>query len=192
LEQGESVSTSEPEEHQHAHGRDHEELTERLPAGTWRVDPGSSQVSFRALTMFVLPVNGIFERFSGELRVDQDGGAAGSLVIETASLQTGIRRRDEHLRGADFFRVQQHPDMTFTVDALVSGRDGLELSGSLRIRDQSVPLSFSLTAIAHGDHLHIEGRVRIDLGSTGLGWAKPGIVGSSARANVALTLQPAG
>lgn len=188
------MSSSEPDEHEHehAHGHDHEELTERLPAGTWRVDPGSSQVNFRAPTMVVLPVNGFFERFSGQLRVDQEGDATGTLVVDTASLQTGIRRRDEHLRGADFFMVEKHPEMTFTVESLATGRDGLELSGSLLIRDRSLPLSFPVTAIAHGDHLHVEGRVRIDLGSTGLGWAKPGIVGSSARANVALTLQPAG
>ena len=182
------MSSSGPDEH----GHDHRELTERLPAGIWRVDPGSSQVNFRAPTMFVLPVNGFFERFTGELRVDQEGDAAGTLVIDTASLHTGIRRRDEHLRGADFFLVQQHPEMTFTVESLATSRDGLELCGSLRIRDQSLPLSLPVTAIAHGDHLHIEGRVRIDLSSTGLGWAKPGIVGSSARAIVALTLQPAG
>jgi polyisoprenoid-binding protein YceI len=192
VEQGQGVSSSEPDEHEHEHGHDHEELTERLPAGTWRVDPGASQVNFRTPTMFVLPVNGFFERFSGELRVDQQGDATGTLVINTGSLQTGIRRRDEHLRGADFFRVEQHPEMTFTIESLATGRDGLDLSGSLRIRDQSLPLGFPVTAIAHGDHLHIEGRVRIDLGSRGLGWAKPGIVGSSARANVALTLQPAG
>jgi polyisoprenoid-binding protein YceI len=191
VEQGQGVSPSEADEHEHEHGHDHEELTERLPAGTWLVDPSSSQVNFRAPTMFVLPVNGFFERFSGELRVDQQGDATGTLVIDTGSLQTGIRRRDEHLRGADFFQVEQHPEMTFTIESLASGRNGLELSGSLWIRDQSLPLSFPVTAIAHGDHVHIEGRVRIDLRSGGLGWAKPGIVGSSARANVALTLHPA-
>ena len=169
----------------------YEELADRLPAGTWRVDPNSSQVNFRARTLVVLPVNGFFDRFSGELRVDQDGDAQGELVIETASIQTGIGRRDEELRGGGYFLAQQHPEMTFTVGSLTAGNDRLELNGTLQIRDRSLPLSFPVTAIAHGDHLHLEGRVRFDLGSAGLDWARPGMVGRTARASVALTLRRA-
>jgi len=172
-------------------GHEHEELVGGLPAGTWRVDPDSSQVNFRARTFFVLPVNGFFERFGGELRVDDQGNPSGSLVIETGSLRTGLGRRDEHLRSADFFLVEEFPQMTFTVESLTPGDDRLALSGTLAIRDQSLPLTFPLTAIAHGDHLHLEGRVAFDLGPAGLGWEKPGLVSRAARANVALTLQPA-
>lgn len=185
MEQDQRLSSSEPPEHEH------EVLADRLPTGIWRVDPRSSQVNFRARTLVVLPVNGFFERFSGELRVGREGDASGTLVVDATSLQTGLRRRDELLRGPDFFLVERHREMTFTVEFLAAGRYGLELTGGLRIRDQSLPLSFPVTAIAHGDHLHIEARVRIDLGDTGLGWAKPGMVGRSARADLALTLQPA-
>lgn len=166
-------------------------LTDGLPAGTWTVDPNASQVNFRARTLFVLPVNGFFQRFSGQLQVDRDGNASGALVIDTASLQTGIRRRDEHLRSADFFLVERHPEMTFTLESLDADREGLNLKGSLRVRDRSLPLSFPVTAIAHGDHLHVEGRVVIDHTAAGLGWTRPGMVGRTARADVALTLQPA-
>lgn len=165
-------------------------LTDRLPAGSWRVAPRSSQLNFRARTLFLLPVNGFFGQFSGELHVSREGAASGALVIDTASIQTGIGRRDEHLRSADYFLVEQYPQMTFTVDSFAAGRDDLTLNGSLRVRDRALPLSFPVTAIAHGDHLHLEGRVRLDLGTTGLGWAKPGMIGRTARADVALTLQP--
>jgi len=186
MEQDQGLSSPEP-----TGDEEYEVLSDRLPAGTWRVDPDSSQVNFRARTLFVLPVNGFFERFSGELRVDQDGTAAGALVIDTASIQTGIDRRDEQLRGGDYFLAGEHPEMTFTLESLAASRDTLKLDGSLRVRSQSLPLSFPVTAIAHGDHLHLEGRVRVDLGTTGLGWARAGMVGRVARADVALTLQPA-
>jgi polyisoprenoid-binding protein YceI len=170
---------------------EYEVLVGGLPPGTWRVDPHSSQVNFRARTLLLLPVNGFFERFGGELRVDGEGNTSGSLVIETGSLRTGIDRRDHDLRGADFFLAEQFPEMTFTILSLTAGRHDLELTGELSIRGGSLPLTFPLTAIAHGDHLHLEGRVVLDLGTTGLGWAKPGIVARTARAAVALTLQPA-
>jgi polyisoprenoid-binding protein YceI len=184
MEQDEGLSAAE------SAGPEYEVLTDRLPTGNWRVDPDSSQLNFRARTLFVLPVNGFFENFSGVLHIDQEGNASGALVIDTASIQTGLRGRDQHLRGADYFLAEQHPEMTFTVKSLTTGRDGLKLAGSLRIRDRSLPLSFPVTAIAHGDHLHIEGRAQVDLATGGLGWAKPGTVGPSARADVALTLQP--
>jgi polyisoprenoid-binding protein YceI len=185
VEQDEGLSAAE------SAGHEYEVLTDGLPVGAWRVDPDSSQLNFRARTLFLLPVNGFFGRFWGELRVDRQANPSGVLAIDTASIQTGLRRRDQHLRSANYFLAEQHPEMTFTVESLTARRDGLELAGSLRIRDRSLPLSFPVTAIAHGDHLHIEGRVQIDLGAGGLGWAKPGMVGPSARADVALTLQPA-
>jgi polyisoprenoid-binding protein YceI len=179
------MTSPEPAEHEH------EELVGGLPPGTWRVDPDSSQVNFRSRTLFVLPVNGFFEQFGGELRVDGEGNASGSLVIETASLRTGVRRRDHDLRGARYFLVEQFPQMTFTIESLAARGDGLELTGALVIRDRSLPLSFPVTAIAHGDHLHLEARVVVDHETAGLGWAKPGMVSRTARAEVALTLLPA-
>ena len=177
-------------DHDHDHGdHDHSLIVDRLPAGLWTVDASSSEVNFRTRSMWIIPVNGYFKRFSGELQVDQDGHAKGNLVVETTTLATGINRRDEHLRTADFFHVTQHPHMVFALEKLEpTGEDHLQLSGSLTIRDRSIPLSFPVYAIRHGDHLHIEGRAQIDHRQAGLGWAKPGLVGSKVRADVALTL----
>jgi polyisoprenoid-binding protein YceI len=174
---------------------EHEVLT-RLPTGAWKVDPSSSQLNFRARTFLVLPVNGFFARFGGELTVDADGGVDGTLVVDTASVQTGIDRRDEQLRGTEFFATAQHPEMTFTVSSTGVGpvdvfeQARIEVTGSLRIGDRSLALGFPATVILHGDHLHVEAHVAIDLSAAGLGWTRPGIVGRSARADVALTLRP--
>ena len=48
--------------------------------------------------------------------------------------------------------------------------------------------AFTAYAIAHGDHLHLEGRATIDHAAAGLGWSKPGFVGKSVRTEIALTL----
>lgn len=176
---------------------EHDVLT-KLPAGAWQVDRDSSQVNFRARTFFVLPVNGFFGEFSGSLSVDDEGESSGTLVIETGSIETGIDRRDEHLRGDGFFASARHPEMTFTLASAGAGspdmfeQDRIELTGSLQVRDRSLPLSFPASAIRHGDHLHLEARVVIDHAAAGLGWARPGMVGRSARAEVALTLRPVG
>jgi polyisoprenoid-binding protein YceI len=180
--------------HDHDHDHDHTLITDRLPEGVWVVDPDGSEVLFKARTIFgLLPVNGVFERFSGEMTVDPDGSAHGTLVVEAASVGTGIRKRDEQLRSADFFAALEHPQITFTLDGFEStGEDHLDVTGSLRIRDTTIPLSFTAYAIAHGDHLHLEGRATIDHEAAGLGWFKPGIVGKRVRTEIALTLSRAG
>jgi polyisoprenoid-binding protein YceI len=184
--------------HQHDHGHEHDHddehdhalIIDRLPEGTWRVDPAGSEVLFKARALFgLLPVSGIFDRFAGELRVDQAGAATGSLVVETASIGTGVGRRDADLRGPGYFNVEKYPSMTFTLEAIeASGQDHLNATGTLEIRGTRIPLKFEVYAIAHGDHLHLEGGALIDHDAAGLRWAKPGMVSKRARAEAALTL----
>ena len=182
------------EEHLHEQEHDHALIVDRLPTGVWHVDHDSSEVNFRARALFgLLPVNGFFDRFSGDLTVDEAGRAHGALVVQTASLHSGIDRRDLDLKSERFLASSQYPQMTFTLESIASGGDDhLTLTGRLAIRDQSIPLSFPVYAIQHGDHLHIEGRVQIDHHAAGFDWAKPGMVGKVVRADVALTLVSAG
>jgi polyisoprenoid-binding protein YceI len=192
-------------EHERGHGHDHEGhdhdrdehdehdhalIVDRLPAGVWQVDQGSSEVNFRARALFgLIPVNGFFDQFSGELQVDEGGTAQGTLVIETSTLRSGIDRRDTDLKSPKFLAVKQYPEMTFRLESVAPGGDDhLTLTGSLAVLEKTIPLSFPVYAIQHGDHLHIEGRVQIDHSAAGFDWAKPLMVAKTVRADVALTL----
>lgn len=183
------MSSAGPEHDHHDHD-DHELITERLPAGRWRVVAESSEVLFRARTLFgLVPVNGEFRRFDGELSVDRNGAASGRLVIQTASVFTRIARRDEHLRSAAILDVSAHPTIEFTLAAITpSGEDHLDVTGDLQLREVTIPLAFTIYVIAHGDHLHIEGRANIDHQAAGLGWATAVTISERARADLALTL----
>jgi polyisoprenoid-binding protein YceI len=178
------------EGHDHDHGHDHTLITDRLPAGRWHVDSEGSEVLFKGRTLFgLIPVNGEFGSFAGVLEVEPDGSASGRLAVQAESLSSGIARRDKHLRSNDFFGVSEHPELIFELDQILpSGEDHLDVTGELQIRDITIPLAFTIYAIAHGDHLHIEGRVDIDTDAAGLGWSKPLMVSAKARADVALTL----
>jgi polyisoprenoid-binding protein YceI len=160
----------------------------------WNVDHGSSEVNFRAKALFgLLPVNGFFDGFTGDLTVDEDGSARGSLVVQTATLQSGIDRRDADLKSVRYLDTSKYPQMTFTLDSIEpSGDDHLTLTGKLAVRERTIPLAFPVYAIQHGDHLHIEGRVQINHHAAGFDWAKPGMVAKAVRADVALTLISAG
>jgi polyisoprenoid-binding protein YceI len=194
LDEGHDHDDHEHDDDGHDHDADHALIVDRLPAGVWQVVHGSSEVNFRAKALFgLLPVNGFFDEFSGELRVDEEGVASGRLVIQTGTLQTGIDRRDAELKSPRYLASQQHPQMTFTLESIEpSGDDHLDLTGNLVVREKTIPLSFPVYAIQHGDHLHVEGRVQVNHHAAGFDWAKPGMVAKSVRADVALTLTSAG
>jgi polyisoprenoid-binding protein YceI len=175
--------------HDHEHDHDHALIVDRLPEGTWTVDPEGSELLFKARAFRVLPVTGIFEDFHGSLIVDATGSASGTLVVQTASVNSGWTRRDTLLRGPDYFGVDRYPQMVFTLEKLEpSGSEHQNLNGSLRIHEKPVALSFPVYLIAHGDHLHLEGEVEVDHDPAGLGWSKPFYVGDRLRLETALTL----
>ena len=177
-------------DHDHEPDHDHALIVDRLPEGAWQVDPHGSEVLFKARTMFrLLPVTAAFEGFTGALTADAEGRVSGRLVVRTATINSGIDRRDAELRGASFFDSATYPEMTFALEKLEPSRfEHMNLSGRLQIRQTTIPLRFPVSVIAHGDHLHIEGRVIIDHAEAGLGWTRPVLVGKRVRAEAALTL----
>ncbi len=181
------------EGHDHVHDDEHALLVDRLPAGDWRIDPDGSDVFFKARALFgLLPVTGVFERFSGGVTVDADGAVVGELTVETASINSGLRKRDADLRSAAYFHSARFPQMRFRIDRLIpSGHDHMTVEGSLQIHSTRLPLSFPVYAIAHGDHLHLEGSVKVNHDVAGLGWSKPLLVGKTVKAEAALTLNRA-
>jgi polyisoprenoid-binding protein YceI len=114
--------------------------------GTWTLDPDRSSFSFANKTMWgLMNVKGRFTTFSGEGHVDAFGKVTGRIDVKAESVTTGIKLRDNHLRSADFFEAQKHPDITITVTdvepaADSGGGDGLNVSADLSIRGNTVAL----------------------------------------------------
>ena len=85
-----------------------------IPTGTWSVDAAHSSVEFTVKHMGIANVRGKFTEFEGTLEVKEalsECRAHGS--VNVASIDTGERQRDEHLRSPDFFDAEQFPDMIF-------------------------------------------------------------------------------
>lgn len=184
-------------EHHHDHGHDHDRehdhdhalIADRFPAGLWHVVPTGSELLFKARAFGVLPVTGVFEQFEGAVTAEPSGAVSGELVVQMNSINTGWARRDTTLRSPSYFDIEKHPEMIFTLDRLTrSGADHMDLEGSLRIHERSVPLDFPVYVITHGEHLHLEGEVMVDHDVAGLGWSKPFFVGNRLRLEAALTL----
>jgi len=79
-------------------------------------------------------VEGRFQKFTGKVELAPAFDKSKfSVNVETASVDTGLAKRDEHLRSPDFFDVAKYPSLTF-VSTLVKGKpDSFKLTGDLTI-----------------------------------------------------------
>ncbi|MGH2562520.1 MAG: YceI family protein [Thermomicrobiales bacterium] len=85
-------------------------------AGTmWRIDPLHSTIGFSVKHMMFATVHGRFAGFRGTIRFDDDhpDDAEVEVEIDAATIDTGIKKRDDHLRSADFFDVAVYPTISF-------------------------------------------------------------------------------
>jgi len=81
----------------------------------WKIDPAHSNVTFEVDHMVVSTVTGKFQEFEGDIKADKAdfSDAKVSFTIKATSVNTNNEKRDNHLRGEDFFNVDTHPEISF-------------------------------------------------------------------------------
>ncbi|MBL1098791.1 YceI family protein [Streptomyces coffeae] len=156
--------------------------------GHWRLDADRSSVRLRHRTMWgLVNVKGAFTRVEGDGEVRPDGSAHGNLAIDAASLDTGNRKRDTHLRGPEFFDVENHPRIVFTVtDASPEGSGAARVNGVLTIVGRSHPMTFTarLDEVAK-DTVTLTAEVVIDRHDFGMAANPGGMMTGAATVSVA-------
>jgi len=119
----------------------------------FRVQPEVSEVTFKA-TSRLMNADGRFHRVAGEIVVDPKdlSTAKVTLAIEAASIDTGIGRRDNHLRSEDFFDVRQFLSITFESLRVEGAGRRATVFGRLTLhgvtRELAVPVEVDLTDLA--------------------------------------------
>jgi polyisoprenoid-binding protein YceI len=158
-------------------------------AGVWNVVADRSTVGFKIKNMWgLLTVKGHFTDFNGDGQLTGKGAVFGRLDIKTASLSTGIGRRDQHLCSADFFDVERFPEINVVVTAVhpTEGRSAdLRVNFTIKGVTAPVPLTAAITELEDGS-IQIAGETKVDRAQFDLGWNKFGMVGSAATASAKL------
>jgi len=146
-------------------------------AGDWTLDASRSTVSLRSKSMWGLaPVKGAFRQVSGQGTVSQTGDVSGTITVSAASIDTKNKKRDTHLRSADFFDSDTYPDITVTVNQARLSGQGVTVSGSLTVRDLTKPLTFDATVSAVSDsEISLDAEVPVNRTDFGLTWNQMGM-----------------
>jgi polyisoprenoid-binding protein YceI len=114
--------------------------------GTYNIDPVHTFGYFGARHHIVGLVRGRFDKVTGTISAAKEpANCAVDISIDTASIDTQFAKRDEDLRGPDFFDVKNFPAMTYRGRGIRKTADGAwVMDGSLTIRGvtKEVPLTF--------------------------------------------------
>jgi polyisoprenoid-binding protein YceI len=105
-------------------------------ASIWNIDPDHSDIGFKVKHLMVSNVKGSFQKHSGTVDInDKDiTKSKVEVTIDTSSVNTGVPKRDEDLRSANFFDVVKYPAMTFVSKKVVkAGEDKLKVTGDLTL-----------------------------------------------------------
>jgi polyisoprenoid-binding protein YceI len=110
----------------------------------WVIEPKYTSFEFSVKNFLFFTVKGKFSDFIGNLVMD-DGDIKHSSIdvsIKAPSISTGINRRDNHLRSADFLDVTKHPLISFQSTDVEKGRDRntLRVTGNLTVKGYSKEL----------------------------------------------------
>jgi len=103
---------------------------------TWQIDPNHSAAYFSVRHLMISTVRGQFGGIHGVVHYDPNRVAAAAVeaTIDCKTLNTGVAKRDDQMRGADFFDVKRFPTMKFKSKRVQkAGPDRLSVAGDLTI-----------------------------------------------------------
>ncbi|MFJ9749736.1 YceI family protein [Streptomyces chartreusis] len=128
--------------------------------GDWEVEPAHTSIGFTARHIGLARIHGRFNSFAGAVRItDPVERSAMHVVVDAASIDTGVRMRDDHLRSADFLDVAAFPTLEFYSERFVhKGGTRWAVTGALTLHGvtRTVVLDTEYLGLGNG----MEGEVR--------------------------------
>ncbi len=113
----------------------------------WTIDSSHSNAQFAVRHFMVSTVRGTFGTMSGSVTLNEEDvtKSAATAEIDVASVDTREAKRDEHLKGADFFDVEQHPKMSF-VSKMVEKVDDThyKMTGDMTLKETTKEVVFDV------------------------------------------------
>jgi polyisoprenoid-binding protein YceI len=150
----------------------------------YTLDPTHTYLHFAVSHLGFSTMHGRFDQTSGKFSIDSTGKMASvEVVIDTASISTGLPKRDDHLRSPDFFNTVEFPQTTYKSTA-VKFKDDVPtvIEGKLTLLGVTRPVTLTITAFKCGVNpmnkkamCGIDAEASIKRSDFGMRYALPGV-----------------
>ena len=112
--------------------------------GNYDVDPAHTRVSFVVPHLVVSEVEGRFTDLKGDfILAEKFEDSKVNATVQVKSIDTGIQKRDDHLRSKEFFDVEKYPAMKLETKKITGKPDSFELTAKLTIKDVTKEVVFT-------------------------------------------------
>ena len=143
-----------------------EKVVRKYLAGEFDIDPAHTRVSFIVPHLVISEVEGRFDDVQGVITIGPKiVGSKFTATVPVTSINTGVAKRDEHLRSEDFFDVKKYPDMKFESKTITGTLDNFKMVAALTIKGGTKDVLFSGTYT--GSVKDNQGKERVGLKATG-------------------------
>jgi polyisoprenoid-binding protein YceI len=126
-----------------------------LAQSAWNIDPAHSAAQFQVKHLMISTVRGEFGKLSGTVSFDGKNFSTvkAEAVIDAVSINTREKKRDDHLKSADFFDAARFPTITFKSKRVENVKGtSFNLVGDLTMRGvtREVALEVEATPVVKG------------------------------------------
>lgn len=114
---------------------------------TWKIDPAHSHAEFKVKHMMISNVKGSFSGVTGTLIEDTVDPTRSQVeaTIDIGTISTGDAGRDTHLKSAEFFHHEEHPQMVFkSTKVEKKGAEEYAVTGDLTVHGVTNPVTFAV------------------------------------------------
>ncbi|WP_419893674.1 YceI family protein [Oceanobacillus kimchii] len=114
----------------------------------WNVDQAHSEIGFSVKHMMISKAKGTFDQFEATIEADVEDltDAKIEFLIDTNSINTRNKDRDDHLRSADFFDAENYPKITFVAtDINKTSGSNYEVTGDLTLKGTTKPVKLDVS-----------------------------------------------
>ncbi len=123
-------------------------------SGAYKFDKAHSFIGFKVKHMGLIEVPGFFRDFTGTVNYDSKDVSKSSVefTAKTTSVDTGVAPRDRHLRTADFFDVENFPELSFKSTKVEKKGKNLIVTGDFSLRGVTKSISFPVQMVGFVDN----------------------------------------
>src|SRR3989344_1230769 len=111
--------------------------------GNYSIDPANSKVGFEVLHLVISTVEGRFGKIDGKITLASDFEKSKvTASAETASVDTGVKDRDDHLRSPEFFDAKKFPQLKLVSNSIKGKPESFQMIADLTIKGITQKVTF--------------------------------------------------